>query len=71
MDIGGLHYIHARIDALIKQTAVEIGLIRLHIGLDTGDTATEDNRAMALTRARLWAAQNDAADHHKQRHRGP
>lgn len=70
-ETGGLHYIHERIDQLVRQTALEVGLLRLHVGVDRGDTREQQDHALALTRQRFWAAQDAAADNHHQRHREP
>ena len=70
-DTGGLHYIHERIDQLVRQTALEIGLLRLHAGVDSGGSRSEEERAIQLTRNRFWAAQDAAADNHHQQHREP
>lgn len=68
-DTGGLYYIHERIDQLIRQTALEIGLIRLHTGIDPGATREEQDHCMDLTRQRFWAADDAAADNHQQDYR--
>lgn len=69
-DKGGLHYIHARIDQLVRQTALEVGLLRLHVGADpgAGSHAAEDH-AIELTRQRFWMAQDAAAEEHGQEKR--
>ena len=53
---GGLYYIHDRIDALIEQTAIEIGLLHAKAG------GPPD--AVELTRARFWNANDFAALRH-------
>ena len=68
-DIGGLHYIHARIDQLVRQTALEIGLIRLHTQIDPGSARSEQDHSMELTRSRFWMAQDAAATEHHQEKR--
>jgi hypothetical protein len=70
-DIGGLHYIHERIDQLVRQTALEIGLLRLHVGVDPASNRTEETHAIQLTKDRFWMAQDAAADNHRQPHREP
>lgn len=63
-EIGGLHYIHERIDQLVHQTALEVGLLRLHTGVDQCDTREQEDKSMELTRQRFWAAQDVASDNH-------
>lgn len=58
---GGLYYIHERIDQLVRQTALEIVLLRLEAGADPGDTLAIKDR--------FWAAQDAAADNHNQERR--
>jgi hypothetical protein len=73
-DTGGLYYIHERIDQLVRQTALEVGLLRLHLGVDTvnaEDPREGEKVSMQLTRQRFWAAQDAAADNHHQEHREP
>jgi hypothetical protein len=69
MNEGGLYYIHERIDQLVRQTALEIGLLRMRTGMDRDDTREQQEHAMQLTRQRFWAAQDAAADNHSQKHR--
>ena len=66
-EVGGLYYIHERIDQLVRQTALEIGLMRIHIGIDD----MEPRHVLKLAEERFWAAQDAAADNHNQRHREP
>jgi hypothetical protein len=70
-EVGGLYYIHERIDQLVRQTALEIGLIRLHAQIDPGSAPSEQRQSMQETKDRFWAAQDAAADNHNQRHREP
>jgi hypothetical protein len=63
-ETGGLHYIHERIDQLINQTALEIGLIRLHTGIDPGSAQSECDRSLELTRRRFWMADDAAGEKH-------
>jgi hypothetical protein len=68
-EIGGLHYIHERIDKLVEQTALEVGLLRLHTGVDEALDRVQEDHCLALTRRRFWAAQDTAAIDHKQARR--
>lgn len=70
-DVGGLHYIHERIDQLVRQTALEVGLIRLHTGVDATQNCADEDAAIQATQDRFWAAQDAAADNHGHSHRGP
>ena len=70
-EVGGLHYIHERIDQLVRQTALEVGLLRLHAGVDSTRSRSEEDHALELTRQRFWAAQDAAADNHHHEHRDP
>lgn len=65
-ETGGLHYVHERIDKLVHQTALEIGLIRGH-STDGSQAAVETE--IKLSQQRFWAAQDAAADNHNQKHR--
>jgi hypothetical protein len=68
-DTGGLHYIHERIDQLVRQTALEVGLLRLHAGADPASARSEQEHSLDLTRQRFWTAQDAAADNHGHPHR--
>jgi hypothetical protein len=64
--VGGLYYIHERIDKLVEQTALEVALLRLHTGADLTETRAEEEHCIELTRQRFWAAQDAAAEAHQQ-----
>jgi hypothetical protein len=70
-ETGGLYYIHERIDQLVRQCALEVGLLRIHLGLDHADTPECEARAMRSTSERFWTGQDAAADNHGQQHREP
>lgn len=57
-------YVHERIDQLIRQTALEVGLIRLHTGIDPASTHNEQEESLQLTRQRFWAADDAAGEKH-------
>jgi hypothetical protein len=68
-EVGGLHYIHERIDRLVRQTALEIGLLRIHTGADPNDTTEQQTHSIQLTHNRFWGSQDVAADDHNQERR--
>lgn len=59
-DKGGLYYIHERIDQLIRQTALEVALLRLRTGMDEGRA----QYTTELTLQRFWAADDAAGETH-------
>jgi hypothetical protein len=63
--VGDLEYLHERIDQLVRQAALEVGLIRLHTGIDPASTRGEQDLSLELARNRFWAADDAAADNHK------
>jgi hypothetical protein len=52
-------YIHERIDQLVRQTALEVGLLRLHAGVDP---LSDQDLALQLTRHRFAMADRAAAE---------
>jgi hypothetical protein len=60
-------YLHERLDQLIHQTALEIGILECKAH-SPEPTEAQDKR-MALARDRFWAADDAAADNHRRRHR--
>jgi len=67
-DLGkALAYLHERIDQLIRQVGIEIGILDAK---SRGATVVAED-AYRLAKQRFWAADDAAADNHQQPHREP
>ena len=62
-------YIHERIDQLIRQVGIEIGI--LDVARRRPSTEQEADIAYDLAKQRFWAADDAAADNHQRPHREP
>ena len=62
-----LAYLHERIDQLIRQVGIEIGILDAK---SRGATVVAED-AYRLAKQRFWAADDAAADNHQQPHREP
>ena len=69
-DLGkALAYVHERIDQLIRQTGIEVGLLELkvrqlqaHTGIDPPAIWPPSDKVYELAKERFWAADDAAAD---------
>ena len=62
-----LAYLHERIDQLIRQAGIEVGLLELKVYM--GGAWAPNDKVYELAKARFWAADDAAADNHGQPHR--
>jgi len=61
-------YLQERVDQLIRQTALEIGILELKC-LGGVEFPGEQERHLDLVRRRFWAADDAAADNHRRPYR--
>jgi hypothetical protein len=58
-------YLHERIDQLIRQVGIEIGIL----DAKSRDSTQFSEKAYELAKKRIWAADDSAADNHRRPHR--